>query len=258
METKINKGHLRNFTRHLAVFFIFLFLISCELGNESAQDFSPGEGKGGSMARFTITGNHLYTVDQKSLKVFNLTDPQKPVFVTTRDVGFDVETIFPMAQNLFMGTSTGMYIYSISTPADPQKISFYEHIFSCDPVVSDGKYAYVTLSSSNSRCWRAVNELQIVDIQNLKNPSLVSSYTLSGPRGLAVRNDTLWICDSGIKIYDIKNKKDIRLIRHFDNLQAFDIILNNNLILVIGESGFTQYKLENDIIRKLSEINVNQ
>lgn len=233
-------------------------LTACQYGSESAQDFSSGEGKGGSMARFTITGNHLYTVDQQSLKVFYLTDPQKPVYVTTRDVGFDVETIFPMAQHLFMGTSTGMYIYSIASPGDPQKVSFYEHIYACDPVVSDGKYAYVTLSSSNSRCWRASNELQIIDIQNIKSPSLVSRFSLTGPRGLAVRNDTLWVCDNGIKIYDIKNKQDIRMIRHFDNVQAYDIILNNSLILVTGESGFTQYKLDNNNILKLSAINVSQ
>jgi hypothetical protein len=236
---------------------LFLFLFSgCQYGSDMGSDFSSGEGTGGSMARFTITANHLYVVDQTSLKVFSLNNAQKPEFLVTRNIGFGIETIFPINQNLFLGTSTGMYIYDIKTPENPQKVSFYQHVYSCDPVVSDGKYAYVTLSSANQRCWRATNELQIIDLQNLLSPSLVSQYTMTQPRGLAIRNDTLWVCDQGLKIYDTRNKQQIKLLYHFKNIQAYDIILKNKLALVSGETGFVQYTLSNDSIKKLSEIKV--
>jgi hypothetical protein len=236
---------------------LFLFLFSgCQYGSDMGSDFSSGEGTGGSMARFTITANHLYVVDQTSLKVFSLNNAQKPEFLVTRNIGFGIETIFPINQNLFLGTSTGMYIYDIKTPENPQKVSFYQHVYSCDPVVSDGKYAYVTLSSANQRCWRATNELQIIDLQNLQSPTLVSQYTMTQPRGLAIRNDTLWVCDQGLKIYDTRNKQQIKLLYHFKNIQAYDIILKNKLALVSGETGFVQYTLSNDSIKKLSEIKV--
>jgi hypothetical protein len=256
METQVKvqkKSRSKGWLSGILVVFLFS---GCQYGSDSASDFSSGEGTGGSMARFTITANHLYIVDNTSLKVFSLNNAQKPEFLATRNIGFNIETIFPMNQNLFLGTSTGMYIYDIKTPENPVKVSFYAHIFSCDPVVSDGKYAYVTLSSANQRCWRATNELQIIDLQNLQSPSLIAQYPMTGPRGLAVRNDTLWVCDQGLKIYDTRNKKQIKLLYHFNNIQAYDIILKNKLALVSGETGFVQYTLAKDTIQKLSEIKV--
>jgi hypothetical protein len=256
METQVSMQK-RNIPSGWLSGLLFLFLISgCQYGSDSGSDFSSGEGTGGSMARFTIIANHLYIVDQTSLKVFSLTNAQTPEFLGTRNIGFNIETIFPINQNLFLGTSTGMYIYDIKTPDNPQKISFYAHVFSCDPVVSDGKYAYVTLSSANQRCWRATNELQIIDLQNLQSPSLLAQYSMTQPRGLAIRNDTLWICDQGLKIYDVRNKQQIKLLVHFKNILAYDIILKNKLALVSGETGFVQYTLANDSIKKLSEIKV--
>jgi len=239
------------------IFFLVSFA-ACQMGSDYASDFSSGGGKGGSMARFTIAGNHLYTVDHYSLKVFNIANPAIPAFIISRSVGFDVETIFPLKNNLFLGTSSGMYIYDITSPASPQKVSYYEHIISCDPVVADGNFAYVTLSSSNQRCWRGANELQIIDIRNLQSPALVKQYPLTGPRGLSIRNDSLWVCDNGLKILDTRNKQDIRQLVHFPDVKAYDIILNKNLALVSGETGFVQYILENNTIRKLSEIKVLQ
>ncbi len=194
---------------------ILLIIAGCQMGESYYADYASGEGTGGSMARFTVAGDHLYTVDNSSLKVFSLADPKKPAFKISRNVGLDVETIFPLGKNLFLGTSVGMYIFDITSPENPEKISYYEHIYACDPVVSDGQYAYVTLSSSNARCWRAGNELQIVDIQNRAAPKLVNQHPLSAPRGLAIRNDTLWVCDNGIKVFDVHNKSQIQTASPF-------------------------------------------
>ncbi len=229
-------------------------LAGCQYGGEGTSDFSSGEGTGGSMARFTITGDHLYTVDHNTLKVFHLTDPRKPIYKGQHRVGIDVETIFPQGTNLFLGTSTGMYIFDITSPEAPEKVSFYEHVYSCDPVVSDGQYAYVTLSSSNQRCWRAANELQIIDIQDKTNLKKVNQVSLTSPRGLAIRRDTLWVCDEGLRVFDVKNKEKISEIAHFTGFPAYDIILHGRLALVTGEEGLVQYLLENDTIRKISEI----
>jgi hypothetical protein len=254
MKTMLKSDRKWIFTGLISLITIY----SCQMGSESFSDFSSGEGTGGSLARFTVTGNNLFTVDQFSLKVFNLANPREPEFMISRSVGFNIETIFPLGKNLFLGSSTGMYIYDITSPGDPKKVTFYEHITSCDPVVSDGKYAYVTLSTSRQFCWRGTNELQIVDLQNLKSPVLVKQYPMTQPRGLAIRNDTLWVCDKGIKILDVSNKQQIRQLYDFNDISAYDIILNNKLALVTGETGFTEYTLENNSIRKLSEIKVSQ
>src|SRR5690606_15247949 len=47
-------------------------------GTKSNVSVSP-VGMGGSMARFTIAGNYLYTVDNHSLKCFSISYPVNPV-----------------------------------------------------------------------------------------------------------------------------------------------------------------------------------
>ena len=234
---------------------LFLGCYACSY-QDSAFDGNMESGTGGSMARFTIVGDHLFTVDQENLNVFDISSVEDPEYKQKSNVGFGVETIFPLGDKLFLGTSSGMYIYEINEAGIPDRISFYEHVIACDPVVSDGKFAYVTLNASRQDCWRSVNELQIIDLQNLKNPVLVKQVSMGSPRGLAVRNDTLWVCDNGLKIFNVSDKQNIKQLYHFSDLIAYDLILDQNRTLVIGESGFVQYKLENDTIIKLSEINV--
>jgi hypothetical protein len=81
----------------------------------------PGSaGIGGSMARFTITEDILYTVGSYNLKVFDITVLADPVKGNTVDIGWNIETIFPFGNNLFIGSQNGMYVYDISEPSLPE------------------------------------------------------------------------------------------------------------------------------------------
>lgn len=244
--------------RKISIYSFILFaviLASCSADNDSIGSDSDS-GQGGSMARFTIVGDNLFTVDHKNLKVFDLDESLFPVYRADVSVGIDVETIFPLGDKLFLGTGSGMYIYDVSAPYTPKEVSYYQHVVACDPVVSDGEFAYVTLNSFSENCWRSVNELQILSLEDLSKPQLIAQYTMENPRGMALRNDTLWVCDNGLRVFDVTNKSNIVEIDHFQDLEAYDIILDKNRALVIGETGFVQYKIESDTIRKLSEINV--
>ena len=234
---------------------LLVILYSCSY-EDSSSDTDTENGTGGSMARFTIVGDHLFTVDNENLGIFDISSAEDPEYIDKSYVGFGVETISPFGDKLFLGTSSGMYIYNINANGNPEKLSFYEHVIACDPVVSDGKFAYVTLSTGRQGCWRSVNELHIIDVQNIKNPQIVKQYSMTNPRGLAIRNETLWVCDEGLKILDVSDKSNIEQLYYFDNLAANDLILDDDRALVIGESGLIQYKIENGIIKKLSEIPV--
>ncbi|SHE74182.1 hypothetical protein SAMN05444274_102255 [Mariniphaga anaerophila] len=245
-----------NLLKYMLSVGLFFFWSACSYEDSDFGSSNADSGTGGSMARFTIVGDHLFTVDHENLNVFDISSVEDPEFARESHVGFGVETIFPLGNKLFLGTSSGMYIYNINDNGVPEKLSFYEHVIACDPVVSDGNYAYVTLSTGRSGCWRSINELQIIDLQDLRNPKLLRGYSMENPRGLAVRNDTLWVCDNGLKVFDISEKENIQQLYQFNDLVAYDIILDEDRALVIGESGFVQYKLENGTIKKLSEINV--
>ena len=197
----------------LLVFFYFTIVASCE-SDSGMQQPDSRSGVGGSTARFTISHGHLYTVDNSNLKVFDISTESNPIYAKDLNVGFGIETIFPRENNLFIGSREGMTIYDISTPNNPQYVSSFSHIYSCDPVVVEGDYAFVTLSTSNA-CSRGTNELQIIDISNLNSPNLVQIYPMLSPKGLGIDNGTLFICDDGLKVYDASNVNDIKLLHNF-------------------------------------------
>src|SRR5690349_2298302 len=60
-------------------------------------------GKGGSLTRFTIAGDYLYAVDNHFLYAYSLINPVKPEKVYTSPLNFDIETIYPYKNNLFLG-----------------------------------------------------------------------------------------------------------------------------------------------------------
>jgi len=232
---------------------IIFLVVTCS--KDSSMQPDTASGQGGSLARFTISKGHLYTVDNTNLKVFDISDESKPEFIKELNAGFGIETIFPLGDNLFLGSRVGMTIYDITTASNPVYLSSFSHIYSCDPVVVEGNYAFVTLSTSNS-CTRGTNELQIIDISNLQAPNLVETYSMLNPKGLGIDDGTLFICDNGLKVYDATNVLDLKLIKTFD-IKANDVIPYNGKLLVIGDDGFYQYDYSNEEITLLSKINIS-
>src|SRR5690606_9314601 len=138
-----------------------LFLMNSSMSfsaNYSAA--SQSYGTGGSMARFTLSNEHLYAVDQSTMRVFDVENPADPTFVKPIDLGWGIETIFPFQDKLFIGSNIGMHIYDASTPNSPTRMSVFEHVQACDPVVVNEDYAFVTLRNGNT-CFNGANELQV-------------------------------------------------------------------------------------------------
>lgn len=171
---------------------------------------SPGSGTGGSMARFTISSQYLYAIDQVDLHVFDLSDIQDPQFVRDVTVEFNIETIFPYQDYLFIGGQTGVFIYDNSDPRNPARVSEFTHANSCDPVVVQDDIAYVTLRDG-SQCAGFTNQLDVIDVSDIQNPTLIESYPMSNPHGLGVDGNNLFICDgdAGLKVFDNQDLQNI-------------------------------------------------
>lgn len=223
---------------------------------------SGGAGKGGSMARFTISGNHLYTVSQSNLQVLDISITTSPQKGNTIQLGWGIETIFPYKNMLFIGSNTGMHIYDNSNPANPVHLSTYTHVNSCDPVVVDGDLAWVTLRSGNT-CARGVNQLDVINISDPRNPRLLKSYPMQNPHGLGIDRSTLFLCEGtyGLKIFDVTDhlKVSENLTAHFKDQDAFDVIPLGNNLMLIGQDGLYQYDYSDlKKIRLLSKIPVTK
>jgi len=224
-----------------------LFAASSSL-NSGGKSASNGDGVGGSMARFALFNQFLYTVDNSNLNLLDISNPQHPVSHAKIPVGWNIETIFPYGTNLFIGSNRGMYIYDVSNPSEPEYISVYQHNVACDPVVVHENLAYVTMRSG-TMCNLADNQMDVVDISDLSNPKLLKRYPMKNPHGLSVDHPRLYLCEGsyGLKVFDISNPENIdqNQISHIQDIDAFDVISLGNQLLLIGKDGFYQYNADN-------------
>lgn len=218
-------------------------------------------GTGGSMARFTITGQFLYTLQVNQLDAWKLNGTTCPDRMSTTTIWQTCETIFPYNNHLFLGTTTGMLVYSLAAPENPAYVSQFDHIMACDPVVVEDDKAYVTLRS-NTMCWGTVNELIVLDVSNLYAPVQLAVHPMTNPHGLAISNGNLFVCDGedGLKAYTTENVLEIpqNLTDHLAGLTTYDVIALNDLLIVSATEGIYQYNAQNmQNIEQLSFIPVN-
>lgn len=233
-----------------------VFLNTASYSNGSAS------GQGGSMARFTLMNDHLYTVGHADLSLFDTKTPANPRFVKSINLGWGVETIFPYENKLFIGTNTGMHIFNAADAANPVKLSTYSHVFACDPVVVQGKYAYVTLRTGTA-CRMGSNQLEVVDIEDPTKPKQVAVFPMKNPHGLSVSGNNLFLCegDFGIKSFNITNKNKIgdNMLQHLKDIKSFDVIAGPKSLIVTGKDGVYQFNYDNaSNLRQLSTIKLQR
>jgi hypothetical protein len=206
--------------------------------------------------------------------MFDVSKPENPEFLSSRTqtLDFGIETIFPMDSLLFIGSQSGMYIYKISKYGFPQYLSIAQHVTSCDPVVAQDNYAYVTLNSNNVGCGRTTNVLQIYDVTDIKKPDFVDQIPLNSPMGLGIDGDKLFVCDKGLKVFDIKGLKvfditdrtspeqmyDQHSAGAHDISDAYDVIPLNGLLILVASSGIYQFDYTGETLDFLSKIDVKR
>ena len=216
---------------------------------------------GGSMARFTVANQYLYAIDGSEIKIFDVaqTTPSLKNEVT---VTWGIETLFPMAGSLFIGSTSGMIIYDITNPEAPQYLSTFSHATACDPVIVSGNTAYVTLRDG-TECQGFINQLDVVNVSTLTNPTLIRSYPMDNPHGLSVIDETLYLCEGafGLKTFDVSNPNQIsqNLLDVATGFFAYDVIVlpPGNHVMVVGKDGLYQFDAtDRSDLKQLSVISI--
>lgn len=232
---------------------------NCTLASSDVNGSKSGAvvpGIGGSMARFSIVNNYLYAVQLSTLGVYDISDPENIQIKKSPMVGMAIETIYPFNNKLFIGSGSGMFIFNLNNPSEPQKEGMFSHASACDPVIADDEYAFVTLRTGNS-CMGSSDELDVIDIKNAAAPELIKAYQMVNPHGLAKEGDLLFVCDGedGLKIFDASDVKGLRLIKHLKGMEAYDVIAWDNKLIMVASNGLYQYDYSNpQDIRLLSTI----
>ena len=212
-----------------------------------SNNASTNVGLAGSLARFAIKNNNLYAINNGSLQTIHIGNPSSLVVGSSLQVGWNIETLFPYQNNLFIGSQSGVFIYNVSGN-EPVYVSQLAHATSCDPVVVNGNYAYVTLRDGNT-CNGFNNQLDLINISNIANPFLEYTYPMTHPIGLGIDGETLFLCDdqAGLKIFDVTDKSAINsnMIINYSNVKATDVIPYNGVLIMLADNGIFQYSYEN-------------
>jgi len=230
-------------------------LASYSGAESSMKGVSGGVGVNGSMSRFALYRNYLYSVINNYMSVIDLSGDEPVKAAEDIYVG-NVETIFSYKDNMFIGSPWGMTIYSVSNPLKPEYMSSVWHVFGCDPVVVEDDLAYVTIHAGNV-CGQDNNNLIIYNVSDVRNPQLIVSYDMTKPKGLGIDNGTLFVCDDGLKIFNASNPKNLLNSRlaHYTGMEGFDVIPFDNVLMMIAEDGLYQYDYSNlRKIRRLSKL----
>ncbi|MDR1524058.1 MAG: hypothetical protein LBS79_02225 [Tannerella sp.] len=234
-------------------------------GAESASGSGGGAsfGKSGSMARFGLYEDYLYIAGNAQLYMFDTGTPSSPSPAGSQFLNGIVETMFIYDGHIFFGTPSGMMVYNLRLPLAPEYIGNFWHVTSCDPVVVQDGYAYITLRAGTA-CGGGVNRLDVVSISDdYREYHLVGSYNLINPYGLGIDQNRLFICDgqAGLKIYDATDKERItsHLLAAFPDIRAYDVIPVEGFLFMIGDDGFYLYDYSDHTnIRQIGHIPVEK
>ncbi len=254
---------------YLAVVTCAVILAGCGEGGGSGGSSQSGStankggtGVGGSMARFTISGDKLYTLNNRTINVFDIAIPDQPLFEISQPVPYDVETLHAYGDYLYVGASSGVYIYDHNL----DRVGRFTHLRSCDPVVIEDGIAYVTLSSGGfCRVDGGENSLEFLDVSDPIHPRYIGKKNMVHPTGIAVDGDKLFVCDGpgGLKLFDLNvtrpaennesNASDSnssalpQVALTFDragsqaDIDCYDLIAHKNLLVVSNGDDVRQF-----------------
>jgi hypothetical protein len=203
-------------------------------------------GTAGSMAGMVLMNDYLYAItEMHSVGIVDISNAASPTVNNNFFAGFDLQTIFPFNGKLFLGSAVGMFMYDVTNPGNPVSLGEFTHGRACDPVITDGHYAYVTLHAGDG-CGGSANELHVVDVSNLPQSQLVKTYQLTKPTGLSQDGNLLFVCDdTEVKVYNAADPSSLQLLGKIRSNQPYDIITGNNKAMVVCNDGLYQYDYSN-------------
>ncbi|MEL7219677.1 MAG: hypothetical protein AAGJ93_00080 [Bacteroidota bacterium] len=249
--------------RIYTILFFSILLIGCaESSGDIAAEASGSTGQGGSLARFTIIGNYLYTLESDALQWFEIAADGKLTQKGELQLNEGKETIFPLDNLLFLGATDGLSIFQVEAEGEPVFQSEIEHFVGCDPVVADDEFAYVTLRlESCPGVFRnnTIDVLNIYDVTDITNPQEIASYPMNDPRGLGLAGDILFVGQgaNGMVIMDVTDPLDVQTITTLEDVHVNDVIVLPEVLLVIGPEKIVQFDYSDPTnLVKLSEIGI--
>jgi len=230
------------------------------LVNYSAIDIDP---------KFGQSGNHLFIISGKSIGAYDISNPQNPIFLGLTQLTYYPLSILCKGDTLFANFDYGVKIYDASNPANlnlliSSNVKFYSH-----PIVASGSYDFITLHTYIDEEYNGygptyflagLNQLWAFNINNLSLTNPVDTLHMQYPQGLAISNNMLYVCDSGLRVFDVSNMPSIisKKVFRFNYNPSNVINYNSTNLVLAADSGIYQYHYDLDTtLSFLSKVKVN-
>lgn len=213
----------------------------------SSSESAGVTGKGGSMARFAVVNDYLYIAKRSTLTPIYIKDVKNPIKkLSLNFINNDVETLFPYGDNLFFGAENGVYIYNYkNSPETPTYVSTLSHVVGCDPVVVQDNYVFNTIRNGTTcRLGNSQSFLYVYDIKDIMHGVNLQMVSEPSPYGLGIKQNLLVVCNglNGMMVYDWDERtKQVALKHTYPEIHAFDVIINNNTLIVTADNGLFQF-----------------
>lgn len=211
--------------------------------------FAGNSGSGvGSVNRIIAYDGYVYAVSREKMNVFDSRSDFTQVF--SQSVGWNMETVYPLGDRLFVGGSNAVDIFDITNRESPQLQSSYFHTTSCDPILPvEEETAYLTIRTGDfAECPGDDNQLLVLDISDPNFVSEIQRVDMESPFGMNLVGDKLYVGEgsNGMKVFDATDRRNLKLLRADHSVEAYDVLAHPNradVLLIAGPGGLTQYQL---------------
>lgn len=213
-----------------------------------------------NVLRFAANNNFLYAVSTSqayyysfTINSFIIADAANPSFVKSIVAANGAYAIAANTNNLFVGGQYGLELYDIANGAGPNFLGTYSAYRSCNPIAANNKFVFESVRNGAS-CSTGPSQVNVIDIAtNPKQPKVLYSYPMTQPFGLAVDGDNLFVCDDGLKFYDISNPAS-PVLKQKTTINAKDVVAQNGKLIITGSDGLSQYDYSSGTLLFLSKL----
>lgn len=209
----------------------------------TASGVGGSTGVAGSTARMVIVDDYLYAIAENKIQLFDISTPTSPNPWLKVTVDWDIQTLYPYENYLLVGAADGVYILDNTDRASPYLIGDFRHATAIDPVVAAGGYAYVTLKNDPTAFNSADDQMNVISLADVANPTLEKTIAMQGPEGLSVIDNRLFVCDgvAGLKQFDISEPANPVFVDVVAQLDCNDVIAFNGILYAITDASLQQY-----------------
>ncbi|MCK9447691.1 MAG: hypothetical protein M0Q41_01810 [Bacteroidales bacterium] len=198
----------------------------------------------GFRPHFGMHANQIYVICNNALGVYSVDNHYNlkgKNEVVTNEMLY---TLYINDNKLFLGSRSGMSIYNINETNSPVFMNRTNQINSCSPLTFKETLIYAGAGTSDI-CHTTGNRLDIFDITNIQNISLLASFSMEGISALETDDENLFICvgKEGLKVFNRTSPIELEkyLIAELKDIAALRAMRFDDILLVVGMDGIYQY-----------------